>query len=315
MARHLSRRYVRILAYHGVDPSPDPLVNFDGFQVAPDVFRRQMDLLAGQYTIWPLSRIVQGFLDGSGLPDRLVALTFDDGYRNNLLVAAPILKEYGFPATFFVTTGFIDGTHRPWWYQLRTALAASRRPSVMSPAGVTMELGPRAKRIRAMLELERELKNLDDGKREETLTVLMNALGVDADEYPYPFMNWSEVKALAEAGFDIGPHTVSHINLAAEKGTVAICEVRQSLRRVREMTGCDARIYSYPYGGALDGTSDVREVFSGEGVLGAVTTVSGMNDRSCDLYRLKRLNITGNHGVVSFDALMSGLRSCLGPLT
>ena len=308
MARHLWRHRFRILAYHGVDEAYGPIVNFDGFQVPVDVFKKQMDILAKHYRVWPLARMARNILDGGELPDNLVALTFDDGYRNNWQVAAPILKEYGFPATFFVTTGFIDGTHKPWWYRLRSAIAASHRASMRGPGGVTMGLGSCSERIQAVLRLESGLKSLSAGKRQESLASLLEELGGEEAESLYPFMDWLEVKALAEAGFDVGPHTVSHVNVAMEDGVVMAQEIRHSIERIREITGCVVRAYSYPYGEEASITDEVRKVLVDVGVCCAVTTVPGMNDRKSDPYLLKRFNITGNHGRLSFDAVLSGLR-------
>ena len=121
-------------------------------------------------------------------------------------------------------------------------------------------------------------------------------------------MDWLEVKALAEAGFDVGPHTVSHVNVAREDGVVMAQEIRHSIERIREITGCVVRAYSYPYGEEASITDEVRKVLVDVGVCCAVTTVPGMNDRKSDPYLLKRFNITGNHGRLSFDAVLSGLR-------
>lgn len=307
MARHLMRRYFRILAYHGVDDHHDPIANFDGFQVSPGVFREQMDVLAKHYTVWPLTRIVRGVLDGAELPDNLVALTFDDGYHNNLRVAAPILKEYGFQATFFVTTGFIDGTHQAWWYRLRSAIAATRQTSV-TRRGVPMHLGSCADRIRAILQWEHDLKNLRDHQRQEIMASLLVELEEESPVCLYPFMSWSDVRALVEDGFDVAPHTISHSNLGAEDGVVMAREICFSMKRIQEEIGCVAPAYAYPYGGLKAVNEKVRNILADEGISCAVTAVPGMNDRKSDLYLLKRFNITGNHGALSFDAVLAGLR-------
>jgi peptidoglycan/xylan/chitin deacetylase (PgdA/CDA1 family) len=111
LARIRRRRSV-VLGYHGVSASRlrDDL---SLLQVSPGRFRRQIEaLLAAGFefmTLAQLARRADGGIPGPGM----AAITFDDGMRNNHAVAWPILREYGVPATVYVTTGFIGGTS-PW---------------------------------------------------------------------------------------------------------------------------------------------------------------------------------------------------------
>ncbi len=283
VSRRVLRRRFRILAYHGVDDADQPVVNFDGFQVLPEVFRAQMEQVGRLFTVWPLARIVRAVHDGVALPDHVLAITFDDGYKNNLTHAAPILREYGFHATFFVTTGFVDGALVPWWYRLRSRLAR--------------EAG--AKAAAEIVAREKDLKALPADEREARVGGGGSAL--------YPMMSWDDVKKLIALGFDVGPHTVSHVSFARETPARVEAEIRVSTARVREMTGQVPACYSYPYGRAEDIGPDVIGVLRREGFLGAVTTVSGLNQPADDLFRLKRLSITGNHQGVAFEASVLGL--------
>jgi len=91
-----------ILAYHRInDWSEDTLT------VHPAVFRKQLDYLAGRYRFVPLSELVAARTNGTKLKERLAAITFDDGYSDNFHCACPILKKFGFTATFFLTAGYI----------------------------------------------------------------------------------------------------------------------------------------------------------------------------------------------------------------
>jgi peptidoglycan/xylan/chitin deacetylase (PgdA/CDA1 family) len=282
VSRGALRSRFRILAYHGVDDADQPVVNFDGFQVPTRVFRAQMEWVGRRFTVWPLDRILRSMRDGAALPHRVLAISFDDGYKNNVVRAVPILREYGFHATFFVTTGFVDGTLVPWWYRLRSRLARS--------AG--------AKAVADIAAREEELKALPAEEREARVA--------GAEEPVYPMMNWDDVKKLVELGFDVGPHTVSHVAFARETPARVEEEIRMSTARVREMTGRAPACYSYPYGRFEDIGPEVVGLLRFEGFLGAVTTVTGLNRPGEDPFRLKRLNITGNHRGAAFEALLSG---------
>ena len=313
MARYCTRQRFRILAYHGVDDLHDPVVNFDGFQVPLCVFKQQLELVARHFKVWPLSRITKAVIEGSELPDNLLVLTFDDGYRNNLVNAAPILKEYGMPATFFITTGFVDGTHKPWWYQLRTALSATRCVNTELPNGRCIKLVSQGARIKAIGQWEAVLKKLRDQERWRKLDWLMASVDERACECPYPLMDWDDIKRLTDSGFDIGPHTMSHIDMAVEDRSMIASEVRISLERIRIKTGFTPRTYSYPYGRMTSINDEIKKILTTSGIVGAVTTKQGMNNGRSDLLMLKRLNITGNHQLPAFEALVSGLTAC-GPI-
>lgn len=92
-----------VLTYHSVHPSGGT-----GFCVKPEDFEEHVRFLKDRCTPVPLSRVVAA-LDGEPLPDRAVALTFDDGYLDNMEYSAPLLERYGVPATIFLPTAYLDG--------------------------------------------------------------------------------------------------------------------------------------------------------------------------------------------------------------
>jgi L-malate glycosyltransferase len=115
-ARHrldswLRRSRLTILAYHQVNDPAD-----DNSTVGITAFRQQMEYLKAHYRVLPLEAAIRTLaLETSG--ERLVAITFDDGYRDNATIAAPILRSLGLPACFFVSTDMIGG-QRPFPHDL-----------------------------------------------------------------------------------------------------------------------------------------------------------------------------------------------------
>src|ERR1044072_572960 len=85
-----------VLIFHHVSPYVNYYTN-----TPPEVFRKQIETLAGRYKFWTSSDAFQAFVDGRS-PDGHAVITFDDGYQDNFLFARPILNEYGIKATFFV---------------------------------------------------------------------------------------------------------------------------------------------------------------------------------------------------------------------
>ena len=283
--RLISRGSLRILAYHGVVENGGTPDNFDGFQVSARIFRQQMEWAARYFRIVSLRHL----LASETWPSAALAVTFDDGYANNARVAAPILRELGLPATFFVTTGFLDGTHRPWWYQVRAGVASK---------GLTG-----AEYRRAVVEKERRLKGMKSGERDAEVARFDAVRGAGL----HPMMSWNEVRQLVAAGFEVGPHTVSHPNLGVEPDDVVESEVRTSCERVTTETGVAPLEFSYPYGRATDVSSVAAQTLRALGFRGAVTTSEGLNAPGADRFDLRRLNVTGNHCGPSFELLLSRL--------
>lgn len=279
-ARHSNE--LRILAYHGIDDADDAGTNFDGFQVPPDVFESHLRVLAAGYQVVSLRDAVSAIREGRSLPDHAVSITFDDGYLNNLQVAVPILQRHGMQATFFVTTGFIDGTHAPWWYRLRSAIRDRAR----------------------ILSLEAELKNLPAVDRERRVT----ELAPDGNS-PYAMMTWDQLRSLAGMGFELGAHTVSHVSLGAETDAIVESEITGCIRRIAEMTGAAPVLFAYPYGRSADISERAVKCLRDSGCAGAVTTSQGMNRAGDDVYRLRRFNITGRHSAGALEAMVSGLHA------
>ncbi len=107
--RTLNRQKLLIICYHRVLKLEDAGIPeaIDMFSHV-DTFREHMKFLSSHYTPVSEQDVIDAFYNGKHLPDFPVWVTFDDGYRDNYTLAYPVLKEYGIPATFFISTGLID---------------------------------------------------------------------------------------------------------------------------------------------------------------------------------------------------------------
>lgn len=103
-----AREAARVLVYHAIG---DPVDLHRGFSltVTRDSFRWQMQELRNKFNVVALHEIRRHLEDQQPFPPRTVAITFDDGYRDNFTEALPILNEFALPATFFISTGLLDG--------------------------------------------------------------------------------------------------------------------------------------------------------------------------------------------------------------
>lgn len=187
----------RILAYHRVCDDPSP--GLETWAVARGAFRRQMALLKRLGYRGVTVRELLDRLDTGWPADKLVAITFDDGYRDTVEVAAPILARFGFTATVYIVTGKVGG-HAGWdaggdpaplagWDDLARLVEAGWEVGMHTyshPARLDLLRGP---------DLEREVSGgLDDARA---------CLGTRIDSFAFPHGNYSRatLAAVRAAGF------------------------------------------------------------------------------------------------------------------
>jgi peptidoglycan/xylan/chitin deacetylase (PgdA/CDA1 family) len=259
-----------ILVYHRV---ADELVDPWGLAVGTANFRSQMETIARDWHPVSLDELVQA-VRSRAVPSRAVAVTFDDGYADNLEAAAPILVEHGVPATLFVTTGFVGRSSEPWWDEL-TALVLETE---ILPETLTLRIGsaerqcrvpplsdddrpPRVNHVRpwlarrgTRLEAYYRIWNVARGvgpsERNGLLAELARWAGVPRRARPSPSMlTERQLRELAALpGVTIGCHTVTHPALSLCSPEAQRREIAGSVEWLRRHLGFAPRHFSYPFG-------------------------------------------------------------------
>lgn len=273
-----------VLKYHRVNDDGDPFFP----ALAPTLFERQMALIARTYLVLPVEELVERMTRGS-LPRRALAITFDDGYRDNLTHAAPILARYGLPATIFITSGFVGGGEVPWFDRVALTFKATRASEYLTPWGTTVTLNTPGERLVAVDRMLAYLKNLPDDERRRAVDRLQTGLGDgEQDRLKGWMLSWDDVHALAGLGFSVGAHTVSHPILSRVSRERARAEIEGSRSKIAAASGRTPRAFAYPNGGADDYSEMVSALVREAGFTCAVTTRFGVNTRETPLYELRR---------------------------
>ena len=208
----------RVLAYHSVDDTGSVL------SVSPDQLRRHLALLREEGWRGLTAEEYLARLRGERNPAREVLLTFDDGFENFYTLAAPMLAEYGYPATVFVVTDQVGET--PGWFARdpdRIHQLMAGLPLTRAERAVWTVVGPEMARMR--------------------------------------LLNWGQARELVRSGFDVQCHSAAHHFLTVLPAEELAADLRRSRETLGEHLGVAADLLCYPYGDCSDQVVSVaREV-------------------------------------------------------
>jgi peptidoglycan/xylan/chitin deacetylase (PgdA/CDA1 family) len=250
-------------------------------------------------------------LRGGGAP--FLVLTFDDGYRDNVVHAAPVMQRHGAPWTLFVTPGFADGTARMWWLELEEAIA--RLDRVALGAGAQRLDIPARSPAEKQAAFETIYWRLRAGPEErllEAIAALAETAGLDRRALvPDLCLRWDELARLAgRPEVTIGAHTLAHPMLAKHDDARAREEIAGSGRVIAERLGIPVRHFAYPVGDRSSAGARDFALAREAGYLTAVTTRPGhvFPEHARHLHALPRVSMNGYHqNEAALRGLLSGV--------
>ena len=278
------RARLSILIYHRVQAEVDPLF-------PKEMHARRFDELCGwlarDFNVLPLDAAIAA-LQAGRLPARACCITFDDGYADNLHVAAPILHKHGLPATVFVSTGFLDGG-RMW---NDTVIEVMRR----APAG-RLELaelglgavdlnGADSRRLAAEAVIDAIKYQTIDERLARTEALIRLARVTPPDDL---MLSSDELRRLRGQGVAIGAHTVSHPILARLDAEAARNEIASGRAQLEKLLGERVALFAYPNGRpGRDYLPEHVDMVRDLGFDAAVSTTWGAARSTTDRFQLPR---------------------------
>jgi peptidoglycan/xylan/chitin deacetylase (PgdA/CDA1 family) len=276
--------HLTIFTYHRVQAEADPLLP-DEFHARP--FEAQMSWIADYFRVLPLPDAVRTLTQGA-LPARAAAITFDDGYANNLEVALPILQRHGLTATVFIA---VDAVERGIMWNDLVIEALRRAPAQLdlSRFGIgQLSLPDAAARAAAVDRVLNQLKYVPLAERWQRADELFREVAGAAP--PRLMMTPAGVRQLADAGIDVGAHTVNHPILKGLTDDEARREIVGSAQWVADVTGRAPRSFAYPNGRpGVDYDARHAAMTREAGFELAVTTQWGYATRASGTYELPRI--------------------------
>jgi len=274
-----------IFHYHRINNEADPF--FGGLSV--DAFRMQMQYLARHFPVITLDQLARG-----EFPSRCsycVAISFDDGYRDNFVCAFPILKSLGIPATVFLATGYIDSGELPWYDRIRLAFKLTKcdQVSLACISGPSADIHNTSSRARFSEVVLRWLRGLQEADRRSAVLGVFHQLRVPSDvNLPNQMLRWEDIRQMAKHHISFGAHTITHPVLSRIPVENLYQEIAGSKRAIEDRLQTGVSHFAYPFGQIEDFSLDAKRTVQNAGFKTAVTTVPGVNESGSDLFELRR---------------------------
>ena len=285
-------------------------------QLSRERLDRCLTELGKRYTFVSLDEVAE-VLAGVRKPRPYsLALTLDDGYRNQFQLAAPILAKHGAPATIYIVPGHID-SREPFWYdRLDYALqsaAADDRGSAEETVRVAPErrgtLREEYRRLRERLRVESADDVAFNARMHELAADAEKSSGralrtiIERDEWS-ALAQWSELDRIDASLVTVGSHTVDHVRLAHVEPAVAEDQLRRSKAQIEGHLGRPCVHFCYPDGSHNDVVADIVRAC---GYRTATTVEEGINPVGTDLMKIRRMNLPTEGSMTEMLANVSGL--------
>lgn len=318
---------VPVLLYHRVyELESDPLL----LSVTPANFASHLEILRERLEPISLSDLVRAISKGK-VPSRGFVVTFDDGYRDNLTEAKPILETYKTPATVFVATGYVTGSEEFWWDELERVFLTDRKlPSQLKlqldghmlerqmgselvgqvdPTWDVTKPGNPSSRHSVYRELLAALPRLHGPAIRKVMSDLRQWAGLEQQaRATHLTLKADEVAALAaEDLVEVGAHTINHPALSGLSADEQQREISGSKEFLESLLGRPIRGFAYPFGTLSHYDSASVDAVRSANFLYSCSNFTGEATRLSDPFQIPRV-LVRNWGPDEFRTFLAGFR-------
>ena len=296
----------RVLPDEQVVPDQSPNRNL---ALSESRFKEILEFLGRNFKMISLDKLVDHLQTGSS--DKVACLTFDDGYRDIMDHALPILEQFNCPTTVYITTRFPEGDAWMWWYELWECLQSRKRLEVeFEGVTRTWDLSDKSQINRCYLDLYSWIMILSLERQKALLTAVTGT--EERRTYSNICLNWDEILKLDRHPLvTIGSHTHSHPNLAQETETTAREEILNSKLILERRLGHSVDHFAYPFGTSKEAGHREYRLAEECGFKTASTTRCFPADFT-HRFKLPRYGITKGTTKAILENRIGGLSNILG---
>jgi len=282
-----------IINYHGfMRPNAKTMEDVPVVRMDIDDFGSQLKFLKRYFCIVPLDVMVKTLKEKKIFEKPTIALTADDGYKDNYDLLFPVLKENGVSATIFLVTGFVGTDQKIWFEKLLNLITHSKVEKIifeeLYPAE-EFKLNSWFGKQRAYIRFKQKLKDLSPKIRDEYIDKISRLLGDPPVDFGATMLSWGQVREMAGAGITFGAHTVRHPILSKIPVKEAKEEIALSKEKIEKELGSKTCHFSYPNGREEDFNLELAQYCRQIGFESVNTGCYGTNRNAEDVWALKRI--------------------------
>ena len=249
---------ILIINHHRVGDAASTRFDRDVFSASADGFDQQLKYFKKHFPIVAGEELEALVFGRTPLKRMHIAITFDDGYRNDYTTSFEILKANNCAAAFFLVPEYVGTSTIPWWdeiaYLVRNSPKQQLTLSTPIPLTVTLE-ADREPAIRTVL---RHYKRKDNTHGEKLMAELREQAGCKLPVVDRRFINWEEAREMKAAGMVIGSHTQTHGILGQMPPETQKWELSESKKNIEASLRDSVESLAYPVGihGAFTETTE-----------------------------------------------------------
>lgn len=247
-----------IICYHIVDNIP----NYLDMVIPVDKFKSQMQFLKEHYNILSLHQAVDLVSQGKLPSQDSIAVTFDDGYRDNYINVTPIVRQLNIPITVFLTSGSIDSIWPTFVYMLILAFenTAAKQLDLTDYGYGCFSFNTMAEKEAALQTINERSKNLNIKQQQKLLTTITSRLGIadNPNFFEKKMLTWDEVVRMLNSQITFGAHTLTHPVLSTLSYEQQRYEMEESKHRIEDNINAKVDFFAYPYGDEKSINSDSK---------------------------------------------------------
>ncbi len=289
--RGITKSQIAILMYHRIGPRND---RWSLESISLNKFKQQIEYFCKKREILSLEELIKYIKDRKSLPRKAIAVTFDDGYKDNYLFAYPILKKYKVPATFFLTSGHISSDKLFWWDIIGYIIQNTNIEKLNLLEFGFMSLKSFNDKNYAQNRIIEKLKTYSDTRRMSIIEELMKILNIRIPRGlgQKLILTWDEVKEMHIDGITFGGHTINHTILTNIPLKQAEYEIIESKKDIEKILNKEITAFSYPNGSY---NNELINTVKKAGFACAVSVLPSRLIKPQDnIYSLKRISLSND---------------------
>lgn len=292
LVRVLGQSYsLRCVVFHNIAVTTSPFTAGTRVSITPRSFEAALRFLTTHYSPVRLEDVVTN-CDGKGLPPRALLVTFDDAYASVAELAAPLCRQFGVPAVFFVNAGFLDNQ------RLAPDNLVCYVANVLGMETINAAVhdipGKESLKLRSLAEVFSMLfPEISLSEREIFLEALRQRGGISEARIARQaglYLSSKQLGDLASCDFEIGNHTYTHTHCRTFSAQDYASEVDRNKSALESLSGAKVRSFSLPYGSSRDLTHELARHLNRSGHKAIFLSESVANPKAPNLFHLDRIS-------------------------